>query len=132
MKPGRFFEEILEIALAETPYFNEGEVGCKCGCGLRIVQPKLVWMLHQARYRANIPFYINSWVRCEAHNKAVGGVKNSSHLKGWAVDIAASDDKSRYIIIEALLDTGFPILKVYDSFVHASIDPHKLWEVFIL
>lgn len=33
------------------------------------------------------PIYINSGYRCEALNKAVGGVENSYHLTGCAADI---------------------------------------------
>lgn len=34
----------------------------------------------------NSPIYINSWYRPPAVNEDVGGVYNSQHLLGWAVD----------------------------------------------
>lgn len=34
------------------------------------------------------PIKITSGYRCEKLNRLVGGVHNSSHLKGWAADIA--------------------------------------------
>lgn len=35
----------------------------------------------------NNPIHVTSWLRPPAINKAVGGVSNSQHLLGWAVDI---------------------------------------------
>lgn len=36
------------------------------------------------------PIKITSGYRCEKLNRLVGGVSNSSHLKGWAADISVS------------------------------------------
>lgn len=35
----------------------------------------------------NRPITVNSWYRDPVSNRAVGGVRNSQHLWGWAVDI---------------------------------------------
>lgn len=48
-------------------------------------------VLEPARQRLDIPFIINSGYRSAELNKAVGGVKNSYHLKGMAADIHADD-----------------------------------------
>lgn len=39
------------------------------------------------------PIYVNSGYRCPLLNKAVGGVANSQHLSGEAVDIDVNDTK---------------------------------------
>lgn len=69
------------------------------------------------------PINIHSGYRSVAHNKAVGGVANSYHLKGLAVDISVSGMTSLdlYNIIEKLIDEKRVInggLILYDTFVH--------------
>ena len=82
-------------------------------------------MLEDARNRANIPFKINSGYRTVAHNKRVGGVKSSSHLKGLATDISCSDSRSRFIIITALIDAGFNRIGIAKTFIHVDCDVDK-------
>jgi uncharacterized protein YcbK (DUF882 family) len=43
--------------------------------------------LQAIRDASKTPILINSAYRCEKHNKAVGGVKNSQHVLGKASDI---------------------------------------------
>ena len=38
------------------------------------------------------PIYVNSGYRCEKHNKAVGGVPKSQHMRGEAADIHCDDN----------------------------------------
>lgn len=45
------------------------------------------YILNGLRERFGAPIYINSGYRCPAVNRAVGGVDNSYHLQGRAVDI---------------------------------------------
>jgi zinc D-Ala-D-Ala carboxypeptidase len=82
-------------------------------------------MLIDARALANIPFIISSGYRTEKHNKKVGGVKNSSHLKGLAVDIKCTDSISRFIILNALQQVGFNRIGIAKSFIHCDIDIDK-------
>ena len=63
----------------------------------------LLMLLDNIRHRAGIPFKINSAYRSPEYNKKIGGVSNSAHCLGKAVDIAATDSKSRFLIIEAAL-----------------------------
>lgn len=53
---------------------------------------------------------INSGYRCEDVNKAVGGVYNSSHLKGQAADISCCNNKALY---EVLSNMRFDQMIVY-------------------
>lgn len=52
-----------------------------------------VEILEPLRKYANEPVRISSGYRCPSLNKAVGGVKNSQHLKGQAADIIAPTRK---------------------------------------
>ena len=107
-------------------HFKKEEFTCKCGCGLNNINQTFVLMLDDSRGLANMPFKINSACRCESHNKKIGGVKDSAHVKGLAVDISARDDKSRFIIVSALLAMGFKRVLLYDTFIHVDMDLTKV------
>lgn len=80
---------------------NEPFIGCSCGkCGGFPVEPEKKLMVLADRVRehfasAMIP---TSTVRCEAHNAAVGGVKNSRHLKGKAMDFKVTGHTAAEIL----------------------------------
>lgn len=82
-------------------------------------------MLDNARELAKIPFEINSGFRTDFHNKRVGGVESSSHLKGYAADISCNQSKERYRIISSLLSVGFNRIGVAKTFIHVDNDPDK-------
>lgn len=81
--------------------------------------------LDKAREISGIPFVINSAFRTPEHNKKVGGSKNSSHLKGLAVDIRAKDSTTRFNIISSLLAVGFNRIGIADTFIHVDDDKDK-------
>ena len=70
--------------------FSRSEFECKCGCGEAEVSPLLIEKLHRIRDYTGEPVRITSGGRCETHNAAVGGAKNSQHLLGLAADIVVS------------------------------------------
>lgn len=82
-------------------------------------------MLDRARAHAKIPFVINSGYRTPEHNRKVGGVPDSSHVKGYAVDISARTSLDRYIIVDSLLKAGFTRIGIAKTFIHADNDPSK-------
>ena len=85
--------------------------------------------LDQARSLCDIPFRITSGYRSEAHNLKVGGVSNSSHIKGLAVDIACTNSAARHIIVSALLKVGLNRIGIADTFIHVDRDPSKVANV---
>lgn len=87
--------------------------------------------LEQAREIAGIPFKITSGYRTEARNKQVGGVKNSSHLKGVAADISISNGQERYIVLNALIRAGFKRIGVAKTFIHCDTDADKNNSVWV-
>ena len=109
----------------KVKYFKSSEFVCKC-CGENQISSDLVYLLDKARNLAGIPFRINCGYRCKKHNKEVGGVEDSSHCKGLAVDISADGDVSRFRIVEALLNVGFKRVLLYSTFIHCDIDLEKL------
>jgi uncharacterized protein YcbK (DUF882 family) len=109
----------------EAKFFTEKELACKCGCGVCNMAPSFVQRLDMARRIAGVPFHINSGYRCSRRNEAVGGVSDSSHTKGWAVDIGVSDGPSRFKIVRALIEAGFTRLGIGLSLIHVDSDPAK-------
>ena len=113
-------------------YFAEKEFDCKCGCGggFRDMDRRLIEKLQFARQVSHTPFVINSAYRCTEHNKAVGGSETSSHLKGYAVDIATTSNRQRMMIIEGIVRAGISRIGIASNFIHCDLDPEKsvaLW-----
>ena len=75
--------------------------------------------------------YVTSGYRTELHNKEVGGVSNSSHLKGLAADISDNQhgvkihSNNRFLMLQALLSVGFNRIGVGSGFIHVDIDKSK-------
>jgi len=83
-------------------------------------------MLDEARGIASVPFVIESGYRTADHNRAVGGVVESAHLGGWAVDIKYTSEAMAVRIIAALTEAGFRRIGKGKTFIHADNDPHKM------
>lgn len=76
------------------PHFNRQEF--KCCCDGRYcdgfpseMQPQLLNRLEAIRQELNTPIIVTSGVRCTTRNREVGGIPNSKHLTGYAVDCYA-------------------------------------------
>lgn len=74
------------------------------------------------------PIRISSGYRNEAVNKAVGGVKNSQHLKGEAADIDTGSRMENQRLARLLANSGLPFDQLIDengySWVHVSFTKH--------
>ncbi len=89
--------EVLRAGLKERVYplprpdglslknFTADEFCCSCGCGRDVVD-ELKFFAQLLRNHFGWPLMISSGARCEAVNKAVGGVPDSCHLSGEAFD----------------------------------------------
>ena len=110
-------------------HFKMDEFRCRCGCGVVEVTDKLCLMLDAARAIADVPFIINSGYRCKAHNKAIGGSPNSSHMLGEAVDIKCTDTHNRSAILTGLREAGFNRIGIDKDFIHADNSNHKVRDV---
>lgn len=112
-------------------YFSMEEFNCPC-CKQAKMHGQFLAKLDRARHIAGIPFHINSGYRCSKHNKKVGGTKDSSHMTGWAADIRALDNTSRFKIIKALLEVEFKRIKIYKTFIHVDYDFKKSQNILML
>ena len=84
-----------------SKYFEDREIECKCGCGEADMDSVFMERLDMLRFRYNRPIILNSAFRCLEHNVVVGGVADSPHTKGIAVDIR---DLSTWMIVIKRLD----------------------------
>jgi hypothetical protein len=62
---------------------------------------------------------VTSVVRSVAHNRAVGGVRNSYHLRGQAIDVARRAGVSHQALEAALLRAGYRIIESIDERDHS-------------
>ena len=110
-------------------WFKEKEFACKC-CGQlplstgsgqaprENVKALVSEVLDPVRDKLGMPIVVNSGYRCERHNKDVGGVRNSQHLRGEAADIHCEDnERLKQLIIE---NGKFDQLITYPTFLHVS------------
>ena len=80
-----------ELWWNDIKYFTREEFRCKCGgkyCNGFPAEPQegMVRAIDNVREHFGKAFTPNSGVRCPTHNANVGGVSNSRHLYGKAVD----------------------------------------------
>lgn len=80
-------------------YFKESEIS-----GL---VPELVRMADIARGKAGIPFVVTSGYRSPTHNAEAGGVADSAHTTGEAMDIRLTNSNDLFRYLEGALYAGF-------------------------
>ena len=98
----------------------------------QLMDETILQMLDEVREKFDKPIHITSGYRTAAHNEAVGGTENSSHLRGLAVDISCKNSKDRFDLINCLLDVGFNRIGIAKTFIHADIDRDKVQGVIWL
>lgn len=86
-KTGTFWDEI--------EFFTREEFRCKCGgryCNgfTAEMSEDTVRCADEIRRRAGVPLRVNSGLRCDRWNAIQGGVKNSNHRTGHAVDLSGN------------------------------------------
>ena len=105
-------------------YFRTKEFECKCGqCSMPSevqanIEALVNNVLDPVREVYGKPIYVNSGFRCEKHNRKVGGVPNSQHMRGEAADIHCEDNQqlARLIVAQGRFDQ----LILYPTFIHVS------------
>lgn len=90
----------------------------------------LMVRLDMARELCGFPIVITSGRRTEEQNENAGGAKESSHLKGLAVDLRAPTGKNeREKMIWALGLAGFKRVGLYDRHFHVDADKEKAQDI---
>lgn len=108
-------------------FFQPEEFSCRCGrfCSGYPAQPDrvLVQCADGLRRQLGVPITVSSGLRCPRHNANVGGVANSRHLRGKAMDFCAAGKTSDQIL--ALVQNLPEVRYAYaiDShYVHMDVD----------
>ena len=107
-------------------YFNHKEFDCpgKPGTG-ELMDSEFLQKLDQAREIYGKSMRVNSGYRTKEHNAKIGGVKNSSHLRGLAADISCKSSSDRFAMLNAFMQAGFKRIGVANSFIHVDTDEDK-------
>lgn len=113
-----FFEHFSQVPKDywRWPNFTPKEIACR-GTGKLLVDERSMDMLQELRYAINTPLIINSGYRSPEHNTAVGGARNSYHLRGQAFDIRNGLHKVDELVSLAR-SIGFRGVGYYASFTH--------------
>ena len=85
----------------------------------------LLQIIDKARDLFGKPIHINSGMRSVERNALVGGSKNSSHLRGLAIDVACDNSRDRYRLIEIFMLLGINRIGIAKTFIHIDNDPEK-------
>jgi uncharacterized protein YcbK (DUF882 family) len=70
-----------------SAHFSRKELSCRC-CGRLQIDSRLLDGLEALRAIAGSEIIVHAGYRCPRHNREVGGVPNSEHLRGLAADIS--------------------------------------------
>lgn len=132
VKPDALIEGVemphTEVKGWRWPNFTPREIACK-GTGLVLINAHSLDCLQKLRSKLGVPMIINSAYRSEAHNRAVGGAKNSQHRFGKAFDIRLTEDVKREALKLWAKQCGFTGIGDYPSFVHIDTrDAPAYWD----
>lgn len=115
----------------EIKHFKREDFLCK-GDGPNankdLIDRRLVRILDHIRTVTNQPLNINSGCRCGAHNKKVGGVKNSAHKPvngvSYAADVKCRTSRARFLLVKYAAKLGVERIGIAKSFIHLDTAPH--------
>jgi len=123
--------KIMDDSIWVGQHFQAKEFKCPC-CGSNTVHKALAAALDAIRKQIGTSIRINSGVRCEAHNKAIGGASRSYHLPregiGHAADITFGHvyNKSAINILKLFIITADVLMGqggviLYPTWVHVDV-----------
>ena len=104
-------------------YFRKAEFACKCGCGASEMEEKLIKTADKVRGYFGKTMIVSSGRRCSTHNARVGGVSNSRHLSGKAMDFCVSDMSASMVLtyVQKLPEIRYAYA-IDNNYVHMDIE----------
>lgn len=112
----------------DIKYFKKSEFACKCGGKYCKGYPaemseKLIRTADKVRAHFGKPITVSSGVRCARHNANVGGVSNSRHKLGKAMDFCVSGKSASQVLAYVQkLDEIRYAYAIDGSFVHMDVE----------
>ena len=82
----------------DIKYFKKSEFRCKCGCRSGEMNETLIRVADRTRAHFGSPITVSSGRRCSSHNAKVGGVSNSRHLSGKAMDFCVKGKTASQVL----------------------------------
>jgi hypothetical protein len=104
---------------------NEFEAMELEGAGWKKIDKVVLAKLARVSEYTGQQYVITSGYRSPAYNKSVGGVTNSLHTTGKAIDVRMPANKDEFIV--AASRAGFTGIGVYNTFIHLDIGPRRSW-----
>lgn len=110
--------------------FKRKEFACKDGCGLGLgdgdINSELIEVIQDVRDHFGEPVVISSGLRCETHNKRVGGAAKSQHLLGTAADlrIAKVNPGDVYDYLDKKYPNKYGVGR-YNTFTHIDVRANR-------
>lgn len=98
-------------------------------CSMSDMDSDFLSRLDTARDIAKVPFIVNSAYRTIEHEKKQGRNGLSSHTKGLAVDLKATNPRTRFRILKGLIQSGFTRIGIYKTHIHCDFDTEKEQDV---
>jgi len=108
----------------EKPYSLE-DFKCKCGkCNTTLKDNYFVDFMNYLYAETGKKFVVTSAMRCYEHNKKIGGLPNSDHTRGEAIDVATLTIEDRSLLVYHAYRFGImrAIVYINKKFVHLSIN----------
>lgn len=127
-KTGTFWDDV--------EFFRREEFRCKCGgkyCSGFPAEPaeETVRIADEIRRRAGVPLRVNSGLRCTEWNKIQGGVANSRHCTGRAVDLSGNISPSKLreiaVSVQAEMIPGRGGIGLYSWGIHEDNGVYSRW-----
>lgn len=100
-----------------SPHFDRREFACNCGCGLDTIDADTLMLCEVVRHIEGGPALVSSGHRCETYNRAVGGARDSMHLRGRAADLIVTKPRFVYDELCRLFPDRFGF-GVYETWIH--------------
>jgi hypothetical protein len=111
----------------DIKHFKRVEFKCKCGnvyCNGYPAEPqeKLIRVADRVREHFGAPATVSSGLRCTQHNANVGGVSNSRHLSGKAMDFCISGKTAAQVLAYVQKQSEIRYAYEIDSqFIHMDV-----------